>query len=201
MALITEPADYTNDDTFDETLLNELKNPIYNEFNGNIDNANVKTGAAIEPAKIADTALVQTNTVAPGTQTVSRPTEFTAGALCIDTSSSNRTAATAISSGALTLAIVDANKQFQVYTFGSAAASAVIATITGGTVDKLYTFHITNTDNPEQVTFTHTAAHASNNIKMKDITSRVCNALTNRIMGTFLYGDPIGAGVNQFWEI
>lgn len=77
MAIISKPADYSSVTAAVWSILNTLKNTIYDEFNGNIDNANIKSAAAIAPSKIADTAVVCGNTVAPGTQTITRPTVFT----------------------------------------------------------------------------------------------------------------------------
>lgn len=83
MALIAKPANYTNDDASIVDKLNTLKNTIYDEFGvtgstGNIDDANIKSGAAITPSKIADTAIVGGNTVSPGEQSLGRPTRLSA---------------------------------------------------------------------------------------------------------------------------
>lgn len=84
MGLLTKPADFTAT-TLSVSDLNAVKNRVYDEFGttangqGNITDVNVATAAAIQASKIADTAVVCGNTVAPGTQTVTRPTLFTGG--------------------------------------------------------------------------------------------------------------------------
>ena len=75
MGLVTKPADYSTTTALLYSIFNTLKNTIYDEFNGNIDDANIKSGSAIVPAKIADTAWVLGNTVSPGEQTATRPTK------------------------------------------------------------------------------------------------------------------------------
>lgn len=84
MGLLTKPADFTAT-TLSVSDLNAVKNRVYDEFGttangqGNITDVNVATAAAIDKTKIADTAVVCGNTVAPGTQTITRPTVFTGG--------------------------------------------------------------------------------------------------------------------------
>lgn len=52
MALIS-PAQISPGSTIDSSDVNNPINTIANEFNGNIDDNNIKTGAAINPAKLA----------------------------------------------------------------------------------------------------------------------------------------------------
>lgn len=53
MGIITQPVTYADGNTLTAANLNSSLNTIYNEFNGNIENANVKSGAAIAESKIA----------------------------------------------------------------------------------------------------------------------------------------------------
>ncbi len=59
-AQISRPNDYTPNTTAKSSEVDDDFNTIYDEFNGNIDNTNIKAGAGIIPSKIAGTALVQT---------------------------------------------------------------------------------------------------------------------------------------------
>lgn len=90
MALLNEPADFTAS-TLTVLALNAFKNRVYEEIGtssggdkpgddqGNLSNLNIAVAAAIQKAKIADTAVVCGNTVDTGTQTITRPTVFTGG--------------------------------------------------------------------------------------------------------------------------
>ena len=72
MALITKPKTWIDNENVLYTDLNFEFDSIYNEFNGNIDNANIKSGAAIDPAKIANGAVDLSTT-----QTITGPKTFT----------------------------------------------------------------------------------------------------------------------------
>lgn len=52
MGLITDPYTFVDGDPIVASQPNERFDTIYNEFNGNIDNANIKTGAAIALSKL-----------------------------------------------------------------------------------------------------------------------------------------------------
>ena len=56
MAIIS-PAQITDGTTIDAADVNNPINTIANEFNGNIDNNNIKVAAAIDGAKLADTSI------------------------------------------------------------------------------------------------------------------------------------------------
>lgn len=79
MGLVTNPPDFADATSLAAASLNTWKNSLMTEFNGNIDNANIKSAAAIARTKVADTALVAGNTISAGTQTCSRPTAFVGG--------------------------------------------------------------------------------------------------------------------------
>jgi len=53
MGTITRPNTYTAGNTIDPTENNDNETTIYSEFNGNIDNANIKAAAGILESKIA----------------------------------------------------------------------------------------------------------------------------------------------------
>lgn len=55
MGLITVPQ-VSDGDTAEASDINTPVNTIANEFNGNIDNSNIKSGAAIATSKLADDA-------------------------------------------------------------------------------------------------------------------------------------------------
>lgn len=75
MSLInyTPPADGETADAAD--VVTPL-NTIYNEFNGNIDNSNIKSAAAISTSKLADDAGITTAKIADGAVT---PAKLTSG--------------------------------------------------------------------------------------------------------------------------
>lgn len=53
MGLVTRPYTYTSGNTITAAQNESNETTLYNEFNGNIDNANVKSSAAIVESKIA----------------------------------------------------------------------------------------------------------------------------------------------------
>lgn len=53
MGTITRPYTYTAGNTIDPTEVTSNETTIYNEFNGNIDNNNIKSSAAIVESKLA----------------------------------------------------------------------------------------------------------------------------------------------------
>lgn len=205
MGLITVEPVLIPADNFNEDTINDRYQPVVAEINGNLDNANIKTGAAIGAAKIADTAAVLGNTVDPGTQTFTRPTEFTGGALRQDTSTSNRSSFTpgAEITGGGTLALSDATKAVQnvVFTAALITQANVIGKISGGVVDQVYHLWANNQDATFGVTFNHTQADATDNIKFKLKTNFAMGTNQSWYLGTFLYGDMNGSGFNQWWEI
>lgn len=206
MALIAKPAAFTAT-TLTPAALNTLVDTIYDEFGtttngqGNITDANIAAAASIGRTKVGDVALVAGNTIGAGTQTVTRPTEFSGGSLRIDTSASNRST-DAVSSGATTVALSDADKAIQLLTFASGVTvNADLTTITGANVDQVYHFFCTNSDSAQTVTFTHNNSDVADSFKMKGKANVTCSASATRYFGTFLYGDLNGSGVNQLWEI
>jgi hypothetical protein len=221
MALLTKPSDFTAT-TLGVTALNDAINRLYTELGytlasggddqGDLTDVNIAVAAAIQRTKIADTAVVCGNTIGAGTQTVTRPTVFaggltatggfSSGALeAIDTTSTNRTAVTPIADGVNTLAIVDANKRFQNYSYANTSASdATILTYTGGTVGRVYTIIVDNADATQVVNFAHNTGNVANSFKLR-ATSTSGAALGPRMMGTFVFGDLNASGVNQMWEI
>lgn len=60
MSTITRPNSYTAGTTIDPTQVNSDLNTIYNDYNGNITNANVASGAAIAASKLALATISQT---------------------------------------------------------------------------------------------------------------------------------------------
>lgn len=69
MSLIS-PAQISDGTTIDAADVNNPINTIANDYNGNIDNSNIKSAAAIDGAKVA------TNTVNTDTKHISIPTKF-----------------------------------------------------------------------------------------------------------------------------
>jgi len=57
MAIVAIPKVWATSDTLTATDLNTLNSVIYNEFNGNIDNTNIKAGANIDAAKLLDASI------------------------------------------------------------------------------------------------------------------------------------------------
>lgn len=56
MATVTKPYTFTPATSAQSAQVNSDFDTIYTEFNGNIDNANIKSAAAIDASKIANTA-------------------------------------------------------------------------------------------------------------------------------------------------
>ena len=206
MATIVKPAAFTAA-TLTPAQLNAVVDTIYDEFGtttngqGNITDVNIAVSAAVQRTKVADTALVAGNTVGAGTQTVTRPTEFTAGSLRLDTSTNNRIAVTLIADGAATIALATPGVTWQVFNYANtSAANASIATITGGIVDQVYIFDINNADAAQTPIFVHNSAATVNTLKMKLGVSKTFTAATWQRV-TMVYGDPANQGVNSWYEI
>lgn len=74
MGVITKPKTWADNEKLLYTDLNSTVDTVYNEFNGNIENANVKSGAAIDVSKISGTAvnLSSTQTIS-GQKTIVKP--------------------------------------------------------------------------------------------------------------------------------
>jgi len=204
MGLVTAQPTLTSADVFTETTINDRYVAFVAEFNGNIDNANIKSGAAITPAKIADTALVAGNTVSPGTQTVSRPTTFTAATLSLDTTSK---ATVTVGAGATT-AVITAGTNYVLLNHVSSGAAANLTTLTGGTVGLIVKINLkSTTGGANQISLTAAAATSliANVIRLKQGVTYAANAgggATQWQPGPLLvYGDPTDVGVNQWWEV
>lgn len=162
MALITEQPSLTSADTFTETTINNRYTPLVQEFNGNIDNTNIKGSAAISTTKIADTALVSGNTVSPGEQSISRPTRLGArvqfkeaelGGWSFDEDDTQAVVLTGVTTFALTV-----GKSF--YTLTSVGAASLI-TITGGQEGDVVYLGSADTD----VSITDTSAATADSIR------------------------------------
>lgn len=57
MGLITKPKTWVDNENVLYTDLNNVLDTLYTEINGNLDNSNLKAGAAIDVAKVSGTAL------------------------------------------------------------------------------------------------------------------------------------------------
>lgn len=57
MAVITKPFTFTANTTIASAQVNSDFDTLYTEINGNLDNANIKSGAAISTSKISGTAV------------------------------------------------------------------------------------------------------------------------------------------------
>lgn len=151
MALITEPPDKATGDNVAASDYNTLKERIYDEFNGNIDNANVKTAANIAATKIANVAAVlgggaEQAMVNPFNQSLPR----------LETAAANHGTLTGAPSA--TRAIV-AGKLFQ-----TTDTTDLITLLTGGTEDQIIIIKKIHA-----VTITHTAADTLNSIHLKTL--------------------------------
>lgn len=194
MALVTEPADYVAGDTLNETLLNGLKNPIYDEFNGNIDNANIKAGAAIVSSKVADTAVVQGNTVGPGTQTITRPTtvsggpfyETAQGGWSFYSDASNQQAISL--NGATTFALTAAKGLYLV----SIVGAETLTTITGGAEGDVIYILWQADDNT--LTVTHTAAQTADTLSLRGRANETWTVAGGKFVARFRYSAVGGTG-------
>lgn len=57
MGIVAIPKSWVTGDILSVTDLNIINTIIYNEFNGNIDNSNIKAGANIDAAKLLDASI------------------------------------------------------------------------------------------------------------------------------------------------
>lgn len=58
MGVVAIPNTFSNGSIFDAPQVNTNFSTIYNEFNGNIDNANIKSGANIDAAKLLNASVL-----------------------------------------------------------------------------------------------------------------------------------------------
>ena len=166
MPLITEPADYTANDTFDEDLLNALKNPVYDLVNGALDSANLAAAAGILPTQILDGGLQSENINSPGEQAMKRPTRLGArvqfkeaelGGWSFD---EDDTQAVSIN-GATTFALTAGKGLYTVAIVGA----ETLTTITGGQEGDVIYLLWTAADN--SLTVTHTAAQTADTFSLR----------------------------------
>src|SRR4051812_41206869 len=73
MGLITKPKTWADAENVLYTDLNSVLDTLYNEFNGNIDNANIKSSAGIVFSKLDSATVMSVSTA----QTVSGKKTFT----------------------------------------------------------------------------------------------------------------------------
>jgi len=202
MGLITEPPDFVDGNDLLATELNTVKERIYDEFNGLIDDTNVKSGAAIGRTKVADTALVQSNSVGAGLQTVTRPTAPSAGAWRLDTTTADRE--TINLDGVATTFVVATTSRFKLLT-RTDANSPTITTVTGGTAGLVITL-VCDNSGAGSIVIAHTNTNLLNSFKFKNpvgaAETRNVDATDDRgTLGTFVYGDLNGSSTNQWWEL
>ena len=74
MAQVPKPITFSADTTILSSKVNENFDGIYDEFNGNIDNGNIKAGAAIATAKLASDAGIVNAMIADSTITPTKTT-------------------------------------------------------------------------------------------------------------------------------
>lgn len=212
MGLLTKPAALTSISRAIYTWLNSRVDDLYNIIGttangrGSLNYLNLSATADLAPGQGRGTFATLTDPDALGTQSVTRSTQV----LDPRDPLSEFSAVTDIPSGASTIAIANAAKRYQRYNTnaGTFAANALITTVTGATVGKVYTFFVDNLDAAQYVLFTHTDANTANSFKMKGngdagtlAGQKIALAATKRMMGTYVFGDLNGSGVNQFWEL
>lgn len=221
MGLLTKLATLLSSDKVRYDYVNDLVDDLYDIIGttingrGSLTWENLSATAEIVPTQVADTAVVRGNTVSPGEQVIVRPTDIEKlTSLGMDISS-EIASEVAVASGGVTMAIAEPTKFVQRFqTPSTIVADALVATITGGTVNKCYIILITNNDATSVFRLIHTDANAANNIKLKAI-SDAANAEGNHkifaqttgtdgwrtIAGLFFYGDLNSSGFNQWWQI
>lgn len=193
MAQITDHGAITSATTFDETVINNRYVAFVDEFNGNIDNENIKSGAAIVPSKIADTAMVLGNTVAPGEQSLSRPTRLAArvqykeaelGGWSFD---EDDTQAVSIN-GATTFALTAGKGLYLV----SIVGAETLTTITGGSEGDVIYILWQADDNT--LTVTHTAAQTADTISLRGRANETWTVAGGKFITRFRYSAVGGTG-------
>lgn len=215
MGLLTKPAALTSFSRAIYTWLNSRVNDLYDIIGtttngrGSLNYLNLSPTADLAPSQGRGTFATLTDPDTLGTQSVTRATQV----LDPRDPLSEFSTSTQIASGAATIAIANAAKRYQRYYFDAAsAANALISTVTGATVGKVYTFFVNNQDAAQYVQFTHTEADTANSFKMKAPTDGTVFVMNKRavgtgtgpskvMMGTYVFGDLNGSGVNQFWEL
>jgi hypothetical protein len=118
MGVVSKPYNFSANTTIVSAQVNSDLDTLYAEFNGNIDNANIKSGAAIAASKIANTAATLgdnntytgTNTFKKTAQTVVTATD--AATVTFDLSQGNIQQVTLGGNRTLALSNVDAGQIF-----------------------------------------------------------------------------------------
>src|SRR3990167_4350650 len=180
--LSTKPADFADGAELTAAQLNALITILGilgftigsgGDGNGDIHNDNIASDAAIVATKIADTAIVGTNTVSAGEQEISRPTsvsgnapfrENEGGGWSFDNRAGDTQSATL--AGGVTALALTASKG--VVVLGAATAQA-LTTLTGGTEGRIVYVITSDTD----VTITHTATNTADTIWLRGLASLV----------------------------
>jgi len=193
MGLVTKPADYSTTTALLYSIFNTLKNTIFDEFNGNIDDANIKSGAAIVPAKIADTSWVLGNTVSPGEQTATRPTkvsgrvQFKEADLAGWSFDEDDTQAISIN-GATTFALTAGKGLYLV----SIVGAETLTTITGGQEGDVIYIQWQASDN--SLTVTHTAAQTVDTLSLRGRANETWTVAGGVFITRFRYSATGGTG-------
>lgn len=199
MGLVVKPPQFTAT-TLTVSAINTLMNTVYDEFGatvgsggtgaGNIQDANVASNAAIAKSKVADVAVVCTNTVSAGTQTITRPTSFGSSAFRMDISAAN--------TGTLPTGATPAIDQTK-YVWKTANTGATsITAITGGVAGQEIMLVI----NEAFTTIVHDAGTpiANNEIKLEARANYAASANWPSSI-VLRYGDPTGSGFNVWWQV
>lgn len=74
MGSITKPKTWVDNENVTYTDINSNFDTVYNEFNGNIEDANIKSSAAIAASKLDSTVVTTTNTKTLTNKTLTKPT-------------------------------------------------------------------------------------------------------------------------------
>lgn len=207
MAILTKPAQFAAG-TLTVAAINALMNTIYNEFGsavdgfggtgaGNITDANCAGSMALGRSKVADIAVVCNNAVSAGTQTIVRPTKWSAAAQKQDWVAGN-TGNIAVT--AATGYPIVANKSIIRLTTDNAART--VTTLTGASVGDMIFLIVDNTLAAASVfTLTHTAANTADAFRLVTQANRTTAATLKASYGTFVYGNPLGEANNMWWEV
>lgn len=168
MGLITQLPNVTSATVFNEDVINDRYDPIVEEFNGNITNTNINSAAAISASKIADSAAVLGNTVAPGEQTFLRSTKLSGGTgiqykeADLNGWSFDEDDTQAINiNGVTTFALTVGKGMYLV----SITGAETLTTITGGAEGMVIYLLWQATDN--SLTVTHTAAQTADTLSLR----------------------------------
>lgn len=194
MATIVKPKTWAAGEGVVETDLNSDFDTIYNDYNGNVTDANIAVAAAIQASKILNTAVTCTGAAE---QAVSQPTKFKLPRYNFD---GNSDADYTIAGAAQTITLTTmTTRRKRVKAVAAASLSLIAGATTEGQEIVVDLSPITGTF-AGAVTINHSATDTLNSIHLKGLANRIGGAASfNNCLTRLVYSKMDGSFTNFQW--